>query len=176
MAAWLNGMLARCARWRVPVGFVVGLLGLGLAQPTWPSLRRGALVALFGAGLRVWAAGHLDKGREVTSSGPYRWVRHPLYLGSALMGIGFIIAANHAGAAALVLLYLLVTLTAAIRIEDAWLAARFGADYAAYRAGHLPRSSRRFTFARVRANREGRALAGFVAVLAVLAWKAAGGR
>ena len=30
---------------------------------------------LAGEALRLWAAGHLEKGKEVTRSGPYRWVR-----------------------------------------------------------------------------------------------------
>ena len=45
-----------------------------------PRLRRA------GEALRIWAAGHLEKGREVTASGPYRWTRHPLYLGSTIIG------------------------------------------------------------------------------------------
>ncbi|MCA1586159.1 MAG: isoprenylcysteine carboxylmethyltransferase family protein, partial [Acidobacteria bacterium] len=70
----------RLARWRVTAGFLCGALALWLARPTWLSLALGALVALAGEGLRVWAAGHLEKSREVTASGPYRLVRHPLYL------------------------------------------------------------------------------------------------
>ena len=54
---------------------------LVLAQPTWPFWRVGPAVALAGEVLRVWAAGHLEKSREVTSSGPYRFTRHPLYVG-----------------------------------------------------------------------------------------------
>ena len=38
--------------------------------------------------LRLWAAGHLEKSKEVTRSGPYRHTRHPLYLGSSIIGIG----------------------------------------------------------------------------------------
>ena len=34
---------------------------------------RGAVVALVGEALRIWAAGHLEKSREVTRSGPYRF-------------------------------------------------------------------------------------------------------
>jgi protein-S-isoprenylcysteine O-methyltransferase Ste14 len=30
----------------------------------------------------------------VTRSGPYAFVRHPLYLGSAIMGVGFVVAAR----------------------------------------------------------------------------------
>ena len=63
--------------------------------------------------MRLWASGHIDKGREITRSGPYQFVRHPLYLGSALLGLGFVVAANNAAVAVLTLLYLGLTLTAA---------------------------------------------------------------
>ncbi len=42
----------------------------------------------------IWAAGHLNKSREVTASGPYRWVAHPLYVGSSIMGVGLAIASG----------------------------------------------------------------------------------
>lgn len=169
---------ARCARWRVPAGFVIGLVGLWLARPTWGTLGAGAAIAGLGEALRVWAAGHLVKGREVTASGPYRWVRHPLYLGSALLGIGFAVAANRVSVAALVLTYLAIAMGAAVRAEERWLAAQFGEKYAAYRFGRLPPSRRRFSLARLRENREGRAVVGILVVVALLALKAAsrGGR
>src|SRR5687768_13636173 len=66
------------ARRRVSLGFVAAIIALVLAQPTWASWRLGLLVALAGEAVRVWAAGHLEKSREVTRSGPYRWMRHPL--------------------------------------------------------------------------------------------------
>jgi protein-S-isoprenylcysteine O-methyltransferase Ste14 len=42
-----------------------------------------------GVALRSWAAGTLHKRTEVTTSGPYGLVRHPLYIGSLMMMIGF---------------------------------------------------------------------------------------
>ena len=65
-------MLKRIARLRVPLGFALGLLALWLANPTRQSILWGAIVALVGEAIRVWAAGHLEKSREVTASGPYR--------------------------------------------------------------------------------------------------------
>ena len=63
-----------------------------------------------------------------------RLTRHPLYLGSSIMGVGFAIAANQRLVAVIVLLYLVVTITAAIRTEEAHLTDKFGAHYPAYRA------------------------------------------
>ena len=85
-------LVRRLARYRVRLGFIAAAAALWLAQPTTTSLAAGAAIALAGEGLRIWAAGHLEKGREVTASGPYRLSRHPLYLGSALIGAGFAVA------------------------------------------------------------------------------------
>jgi len=47
-----------------------------------------ASVAL-GLAIRSWAAGTLRKQRELATTGPYAWIRHPLYFGSFLMMVGF---------------------------------------------------------------------------------------
>jgi protein-S-isoprenylcysteine O-methyltransferase Ste14 len=160
------------ARRRVPLGFVFGIVALWLAQPTRQTLVWGAAVATAGELVRIWAAGHLEKGREVTRSGPYRLTRHPLYFGSTLIGIGLSIAANSVWVAMLVLGYLVVTLTAAIRTEEAHLTEKFGAAYPDYRAGRGGGVDRSFNLDRaLRTNREYRATLGVLIVLAVLMLK-----
>ncbi len=136
------------------------------------SLVIGGVIAACGEATRVWAAGHLEKGREVTTSGPYRLTRHPLYVGSTLLGAGFGVASHSVIVAVLVIVYLAVTLTAAIRSEEAHLTEKFGDAYPAYRDGAATSSSRRFSMARAVRNREYRALLGLLAALALLAWKA----
>ena len=157
------------ARWRVPLGYLLGIVTFLLAAPTPASLALGAAVGSLGEALRIWAAGHLEKGREVTRTGPYALTRHPLYLGSAIMGVGFAIAARSIAAAVLVGVYLVVTITAAIRSEEAHLTDKFGAEYPDYRNGRVAEAPRRFMLERALRNREYRALAGFAAVIALLA-------
>jgi protein-S-isoprenylcysteine O-methyltransferase Ste14 len=165
--------LAWLARRRVTLGFVCGAAALWLAQPTWATWTVGCGIALVGELVRIWAAGHLEKDREVTSSGPYRFVGHPLYLGSTIMGIGFAIAASNILVAALVALYLAATLSAAMRRERSFLDGSFGDRYRAYRAGRELDQTRRFSLERARRNREYRAVGGFVAVALILAVKVA---
>jgi protein-S-isoprenylcysteine O-methyltransferase Ste14 len=161
------------ARWRITSGFIFGAIVLWLAQPTASTLLAGVPIAVAGEALRIWAAGHLHKSREVTSSGPYRWFAHPLYVGSSIMGAGLAIAAGSMAVALIVALYLATTLTAAIRSEEAFLRRTFGDRYAAYRRGQDDRhSERRFTFAQAIANREHRAMAGLVIAVMLLAMKA----
>jgi hypothetical protein len=167
-------LLERLARRRVALGFVSGAVALWLARPTPSSLTAGAAVALVGELLRIWAAGHLHKSSEVTASGPYRWFAHPLYVGSSILGVGFAIASSSVLVAALVVLYLGVTLTAAVRTEEARLRDRFGDRYDKYRGGrgHAETSSRPFSVAQVLVNREHRAMAGVVLVWLLLLAKA----
>ena len=162
----------RVARLRVPLGFLFGVVAIWLARPTRASVLAGGAIAACGEAVRVWAAGHLEKGREVTSSGPYRLTRHPLYLGSTLLGVGLAIASHSVTVTVVVALYLAVTLTAAIRSEEAHLTEKFGDAYPAYREGAAtPTATRRFSLSRAIRNREYRALIGFLAALAFLAWK-----
>jgi protein-S-isoprenylcysteine O-methyltransferase Ste14 len=170
-----SAVVSRLARLRVSLGFVFGMLVLWLAHPTVATLAAGVPVAMMGELLRLWASGHLNKSREVTSSGPYRWFAHPLYVGSSVMGVGLAIASGRGVVAVLVVVYLAVTLTAAIKSEEAFLRNRFGDQYDRYRHGGAPGANdpgRRFAVSQVIANREYRAIVGLVAAVLLLILKA----
>jgi protein-S-isoprenylcysteine O-methyltransferase Ste14 len=167
-------LIARLARLRVMLGFACGGLVLWLAEPSSRTLAIGVPVAVLGEALRFWAAGHLNKSREVTDSGPYRWFAHPLYVGSSVMGAGLAIASGSAAVAAIVAVYLATTLTAAIRSEEAFLRRTFGDRYVEYRrrSGTVAPVRRPFSFAQAIANREHRAVAGLVIAIGLLLFKA----
>ena len=162
--------ISRVARLRVPLGFLCAVVVLWLAVPTRVSLAVGAVIAVVGEALRIWAAGHLNKSREVTSSGPYRFFAHPLYVGSSVMALGVAVASSSVIVGVVIALYMGATITAAIRHEEAFLRAKFGGLYDTYRQGVS--SSRAFSLQQVMANREYRAALGLVAVGLLLAWKA----
>lgn len=162
------------ARLRVPLGFVLGIVVVVLATPTIGSLIMGSAIALAGEALRFWAAGHLEKGSEVTRSGPYRITRHPLYLGSAIIGAGVSVAAHNVTVAALVTAYLGATLLAAIRHEEAGMRARFGDQYDAYAQSRAQPVSRPFSFERAIRNKEHQTLAGLLLIAMVFALKIVG--
>jgi protein-S-isoprenylcysteine O-methyltransferase Ste14 len=72
-------------------------------------------------------------GATLVTGGPYRWVRHPLYTGAAMMVVSIsLLAASvyFAVGGALVVLLLVVR----TRTEEAQLEARFGEAYRAYRS------------------------------------------
>ncbi len=159
------------ARWRVFLGFVFAVIVVWLATPTWRSLFTGAAIAIAGESLRVWAAGHLEKSKEVTSSGPYRYTRHPLYLGSSLIGIGMAVVANNLVVAVIVIAYLALALTAAMRSEEAHLRDKFGDAYDAYAQKRAPKVDRVFSWQRAVYNREHHSVAGLLAGLLLLSLK-----
>jgi len=49
----------------------------------------GAAVTVAGEWLRLWAAGHLRKNKELTTTGPYSHVKNPLYIGTLLITLGY---------------------------------------------------------------------------------------
>ena len=163
---------AAVARARVPMGFVCAGLALVLAAPTWMSCLLGGIVAASGEMLRVWAAGHIQKGREITRSGPYRFVRHPLYLGSTLMAVGFAVAARRPVILLLVVGYLGLTLWAAIRTEEAALNTKFTGEYDKYRRREATPLDRPFAWSQAWENREYRSAMGLVIVFVYLVVRA----
>ncbi len=165
---------ARVARMRVPLGFFCAAAVLYLARPTPRSLAVGGAVALIGETLRVWAAGHLEKGREVTQSGPYRLTRHPLYLGSGIVAIGAVVASARISTALIIGGYILITIVAAVRHEEANMRARFGDNYDAYLQSRTPPAGRAFSLRRaLNVNKEYKTIMGLFVLIAILAAKAA---
>jgi protein-S-isoprenylcysteine O-methyltransferase Ste14 len=158
-------------RRRVTLGFVVAGVALVLARPTWATWSAGLAVACAGEAIRIWAAGHLQKGREVTRSGPYRWTRHPLYVGSAIIALGVVIGARSALVALLGAAYIGITIPMAIRSEESFLQRTFGTTYDLYRRDEAPPMMRRFSLAHAWRNREYRAVLGLAGGFAILAAK-----
>lgn len=71
---------------------IVGILLFFLAKdrnlaPEW--FIPGAAVTILGEGLRLWAAGHLRKNKQLTTTGPYSYVKNPLYIGTLLITLGY---------------------------------------------------------------------------------------
>jgi F0F1-type ATP synthase membrane subunit c/vacuolar-type H+-ATPase subunit K len=160
------------ARLRTRLGLVFGAAAFWFAQPTLGSIALGVAIAAAGEALRFWAAGHLHKSREVTASGPYRWVAHPLYVGSSVLGLGLAVASASLIVAILIGVYLGVTIAAAVRTEESFLRGRFGDAYQQYKDGHARAATRRFSFDRAIANGEHRTIAGIAAAGLLLALKA----
>jgi protein-S-isoprenylcysteine O-methyltransferase Ste14 len=174
MADASGGVVRLIARRRVTLGFPAAVMMFVIARPTRESVWAGLLIAGIGEALRIWASGHLEKGREVTRSGPYRFFGHPLYAGSMVIALGIAIAARGALPALVAGLYMGVTIASAIQVEEAQLRQRFGPAYDDYRASRGAPMERRFSLSRVMRNREYRAVLGIVLGFGLLALKMIG--
>lgn len=124
-------------RSRVPLGFLFAAAYLWWARPTWASLVAGIVFVAAGVIIRAMASGHIRKNAELATTGPYAYTRNPLYLGSIVIALGFIIAARNwwigLGAAVMfAFIYLPV-----IKAEETYLRSAFP-DYAQY-ASQVPR-------------------------------------
>ena len=140
----LRDTWARIARRiRVPLGFLSAVVFIWLARPTWKSLIAGTVVMIPGLVLRGLASGHVQKDKQLTTSGPYAFTRNPLYLGSLMMASGFAIAARSYWIVALMVLMFALIYVPVIAGEERYLRQTFP-EYAEY-ARQVPRMFPRFT-------------------------------
>jgi len=138
---WLN----RVRTWLPPL-FVV--IGLALGKPRW-NLWGLPLVAL-GEALRTWAAGHLIKDESLTVGGPYAHLRNPLYLGSLLNGVGFLIMLGDWRLTVAFLAASLLVYLPTVKQEEDYLRRMHGEAFDAYRRA-VPALLPRPTAARLQA-------------------------
>jgi len=127
---------------RLRVTWLLVLPFLYFSRPSPQALLLGALVSMVGVLLRSWAAGFINKDRELATGGPYGLLRHPLYLGSFLLGAGLSIAGRRWGFPILFLGLFVGLYSRTIRAEEAALLHRFGKDFESYRSrvpAFLPR-------------------------------------
>jgi protein-S-isoprenylcysteine O-methyltransferase Ste14 len=119
-------------RWRVRLGYPVTVVYWLLAHPTPRAILIGSAVVGLGLMVRAAAAGYLRKDRELATAGPYAKTRNPLYLGSAILAAGFIVAGHSWIAGAIVAIYFAVFYYAVMRNEEDDLRARFPDEFPAY--------------------------------------------
>ena len=139
-------------RWVLAAFTVIGLLMGWLPAYTdrvdfWtldgPGVRwLGVVVSAAGGALRLWPVfvlGHrfsglvaIQPGHTLVTTGIYRIVRHPSYLGLLVASLGWALAFR-SGVGVLLTALTLVPLIARIRAEERLLLTEFGAEYAAYR-------------------------------------------
>jgi protein-S-isoprenylcysteine O-methyltransferase Ste14 len=101
----------------------------------------GSSVAIAGLCVRALASGHVEKNEVLATSGPYAHTRNPLYLGSIILAIGFLIAAKSWWLPLIAAAMLLAIYVPVIRSEEVFLRTRFPEfdDYAAQVPRLFPR-------------------------------------
>ncbi len=128
----------------VPVALILVVWG----RPSLRSAVIGLSVALIGEAIRMWAVGYAGTttradavtAPQLVTAGPYAYVRNPLYIGNALIALGFWLAfSGDVPAATSLLMFVVVAaiVTAVyatiIPLEEDYLARTFGDTYEFYR-------------------------------------------
>jgi hypothetical protein len=117
---------------RIPI-FLGAFLLVIFAKPYFMGTVIGIILIILGESIRIWAAGHLQKNESLTVTGPYAYVKNPLYIGSILITAGFCILADN--------IYLLAIATMAFcfhyipykkRVEGDRLRKIFGSQFEDY--------------------------------------------
>jgi protein-S-isoprenylcysteine O-methyltransferase Ste14 len=181
----MDKLLGLMVRYRVAGGFLLALLYLWLARPTICSLLGGAVILLPGILIRAWASGHIRKGEDLATTGPYSLVRNPLYLGSFFLGLGISVMGGRVSWIVVPLYLVLFTLVyhRKMRDEETHLEKIYGERYRAFKAAVpriVPRLRRplpgEFSWRLVWVHKEYELWLGVAAAVAVLAARALFGR
>lgn len=126
------------------LAILIGAFLPGLRPSVWSSAPAGMVLVILGVAFGAWAVGWFRRtgqdpkpwtpSPELISRGPYRFSRNPMYVGMTLvtLGIGGLLARGWIALLAPVAL-LLVHRLAVVR-EEAYLSAKFGEPYLAYKA------------------------------------------
>lgn len=142
--------LSRAAHF-VPL-FVAGLLLSLKSLPGWLGERwiapsrtlffTGVALVVIGLLFSVWArivlGGNwsgsvtLKQHHEIIRTGPYRWIRHPIYTGLVLAFVGSAVARGE-WRGVLAVIIVIAALWRKWRLEERWLAESFGPAYGEYR-------------------------------------------
>lgn len=165
-------------RLRVAFGFVLLIAFTWLARPSALSMAVGVPISLAGLVLRGWAAGHLAKDRDLATSGPYAYLRNPLYAGTLITALGIVIASRDVWLAIVFAAVFFLVYLPAVELEEQHLREIFP-SYQRY-ANSVPRffsiskrdaSPARFSWALYRRNEEYKAALGFLLAIVWLLWR-----
>jgi len=180
---WLSSeVVARVQDWATRLRLVLAVPAAAVIviftdqRPMWP----GVVVAVVGELIQVWASAHLRKNVEVVMSGPYAWVRNPMYLGRFFVGLGLTMLTWRWFLIVPYVVIFWVYAQARVLGEEARLRGLFGEEYEGYyravrRWLPLPPRQRfseaRWSWACVLRNHELRVAVGVMAGMALLKWR-----
>ena len=171
-----------------PIPFIFALLYF--AKPTWQTTTLGLSFMIIGEFLRIWAVGYagastrartLGAARDLVTTGPYGYVRNPLYLGNFLLSFGVCLVANVTWLIPFLVVGYVLQYLPIVAVEEGYLLEACGVVYQAYQERvprFLPRlqpypqpSSHDFSWARA-IRSEKRTLTAIICVLGLLFAKA----
>lgn len=151
-AARKEPIVPRLLKYWLPLAIAIALIGPGdWFGDSWLHARMyppyagmavlGALLTLLGVAFACWARFVLGRNwssvvqvkqdHELIQSGPYRWVRHPIYTGLLLAFLGTATAIGEWRGLICVAI-VAVSFWFKLRLEERWMRENFGASYESY--------------------------------------------
>ena len=133
-STYLARKIKRPSDIRQAVGILFLIILAVIGRPSWPRwFMTGTLLSIAGIAMRFWAGGYVKKDKELATTGPYAYVRNPLYVGNVLIALGFCILSGRAWSfLVFVVLYLWLYIPS-IRKEERTLSKLFGDDFVRYK-------------------------------------------
>ena len=136
--------LLKIAReYRILLSGLIALVMLYLSRPVLGAILMGLPIVLLGEMIRTWSSGHIKKNKELATDGPYAYTRNPLYLGSSLIGLGFVVMFNSLWDFLIFAFAFSAIYWGVIRSEEEDLTRTFGDDFTRY-VQNVPRFIPRF--------------------------------
>jgi len=123
---------------RTKLSGVLAIAFLILSEPSPATLVWGAVPIVIGQSIRMWSSGHIHKNQILTVTGPYSLSRNPLYVGSFILGTGFMIAMGVIWLAVIFLLFYASVYWFTIKWEEDKLAREFPDNWWNYKE-NVPR-------------------------------------
>lgn len=130
----LSHRLNRSFKPRFAIIYPFGILVILYGYTSASSLSAGIGYVIAGMLIRLWSNGYAIKNDKLTTSGPYAFVRNPLYLGTFLICIGFSILLNMGWIGVAFIAALTFIYYQTINSEQGMLLAKFGDAYKNYTA------------------------------------------
>lgn len=132
------GIYKTAKNYRTRLSAVVAVLFLVLARPTVVTLLWGLILIVVGQSIRFWSSGYIHKNEILTVTGPYSLSRNPLYVGSFLMGTGFVVCTGVLWLTEVFLLFFAGLYWFTIKWEEEKLERFFSDQWESYRS-RVPR-------------------------------------
>ena len=129
----LNNVLDFIVKRRVKFSFLFAIIFFVIVKPNFTSIIVGFLVSVCGECIRTWASGYIMKNKLLAKEGPYSLVRHPLYLGSFIIGIGASIMGNSEEFFLIFLGIFLLVYLRLMKKEEVDMERLFGKEFFEYR-------------------------------------------
>jgi len=125
--------LKRWAKLRFAIVYPIAVFVVLFSNSDDESIVQSIWFVAAGLLVRLLANGYAIKMDKLTTSGPYAFVRHPLYLGTMLLAIGFVIMLKIYYIGALFIILMAIVYYRTIKKEETMLEVKFKDEYFRYK-------------------------------------------